>query len=171
VNLVSPHQSWHVCSGDTFAQLSGEVSCNPSRLLDRVTGALAANNTAFFCHTTGHWVLAVARSIERTVTFYYSKADAHGVYTAGRAIIDYFNSNFLCSSNQGWLLERGTCDVRGNNFDCGPHTIANFIRAVYLASHGILYPMPPFPGFRMRVPAMLLSDSLEEAWSTSDPLL
>jgi hypothetical protein len=170
-NLVSPHQSWHVCSSDTFAQMSGEVTCTPSRLLDRVTGALAATNTAFFCHTPGHWVMVVARSCERTVTFYDSMANTLGGRSAGRAIIDYFNSNFPCSSNQGWLLVKGACDNQGNNSDCGPHSIANFIRAVYLASHGILYPMPPFPGFRMRVAAMLLSDSLEEAWSTSDPLL
>jgi hypothetical protein len=72
-----------------------------------------------------------------------SKLDFRGGAAVGTAILSYLHANIPGNSTQSWTVIPGTCEDQGNDWDCGPHTVSNFLRVVYKNVTGFGTPRLP----------------------------
>jgi Ulp1 family protease len=123
----------------------------------------------FFCHTPAHWALAVAEPATRVVRTFDSLAGRAAGQAVGLTLASFFSRHLpvpplLGTTRRPWRHHVEECALQPNDFDCGPHTILNLLRAVAFHRDTKWYPGPVVSDFRRRVAAILLSPVEDVTW-------
>jgi len=167
---------WHVYSPMVYRYLTGPLDEWPASLAKRLEGRMArCQKVAFFCHTTAHWTLAVADPGSRLVRVFDSYPGRSAGQEVGLALASFFSEHLPTSlssveERRVWRYSVMECELQSNDYDCGPHSILNLLRAVAFHRDGRWYSGPGISAIRRRVAAMLLSPVKGSSWCASHPI-
>jgi hypothetical protein len=165
---------WHVYGLMVYGYLAGSPEKWPASLAKRLEARMArCQRVAFFCHTSAHWTLAVAEPATRLVRTFDSLAGGAAGKIVGSALTSFFARHLpapplLGTIGRPWRHHAEACALQPNNFDCGPHTIVNLLRAVVFHRDTQWHTGPDIPVFRRRVAAMLLLPVEDVTWCARD---